>query len=137
MKRAYIHILLMFLVSQTLFAQDLEWNRFLHRDQTIYVPLGKISFADSVISYKVGTHSPKKIYQNPRKALGTPDYQDYYTPKFVSLGCQGSLILQFSDNGFMNLAGPDLYIFECGPSREAAKIELSTNGKILGTDWPS
>lgn len=31
----------------------------------------------------------------------------------------------------MNLPGNDLYIFEVGPTREAAKIEISQNG----TDW--
>ncbi len=31
----------------------------------------------------------------------------------------------------MNLAGNDLYIFEVGPSEEAAEVEISTNG----TDW--
>ncbi len=41
------------------------------------------------------------------------------------------LTVEFTDNGFMNLKGDDLYIFEVGPSREAAKVEISENG----IDW--
>jgi len=47
------------------------------------------------------------------------------------LGCGGSLTVEFTDNGFMNLPGDDLYLFEVGPSKEPAKIEISQNG----VDW--
>jgi outer membrane protein OmpA-like peptidoglycan-associated protein len=47
------------------------------------------------------------------------------------LGCGGSLTVEFTDNGFMNLPGDDLYLFEVGPSKEPAKVEISQNG----TDW--
>ena len=40
----------------------------------------------------------------------------------------GSITVAFTDNGFMNLKGQDLYIFEVGPSREEASIEISENG---------
>src|SRR5690606_13102842 len=36
-----------------------------------------------------------------------------------------------TDNGFMNLPGDDLYIFEVGPSKESALVDISENG----TDW--
>lgn len=95
----------------------------------VYFPLGKISFADSLIEYKVGSPSPIQKYRDSIQCLGEPNYMGYRTPNFVSLGCEGVLIVKFVDNGFMNLEGDDLYIYEVGPSRESAKIEISEDGK--------
>ncbi|AFL79795.1 outer membrane protein/peptidoglycan-associated (lipo)protein [Aequorivita sublithincola DSM 14238] len=101
------------------------------RYESIYLPLGKISFADSLVEFKVGSPASIKKYRDSFQCLHEPNYKNYQTPNFVSLGCGGSLTVKFIDNGFMNLPGDDLYIFEVGPSREAAKVEISQNG----TDW--
>lgn len=101
------------------------------RYESIYLPLGKISFADSLLEFKVGSPASIKKYRDSVQCLHEPNYKNYQTPNFVSLGCGGSLTVKFIDNGFMNLPGDDLYIFEVGPSREAAKVEISQNG----TDW--
>ncbi|WP_164905259.1 OmpA family protein [Aequorivita ciconiae] len=90
--------------------------------------MGKISFADSLVEFKVGKPAPIKKYRDSTQCLHEPNYTNYHTPNFVSLGCNGTLTVEFTDNGFMNLPGDDLYIFEVGPSRESAKIEISEDG---------
>src|SRR5690554_8198986 len=101
------------------------------RYESVYLPLGKISFADKLVEFKVGSPAPIQKYRDSLQCLHEPNYRNYQTPNFVSLGCGGILVVEFTDNGFMNLPGDDLYIFEVGPSRDSAKIEISENG----TDW--
>ena len=127
-------LILIFLIffGNTLFAQDETGRHYkIDRYKSVYFPLGKISFADKVVEYKVGNPAPIKKYRDSTQVLHEPNYTNYHTANFVSLGCGGVLIVEFSDNGFMNLPGTDLYIFEVGPSREAAKVEISENG----VDW--
>ena len=99
--------------------------------KSVYLPLGKISFADRVIDFKMGEPLPYEKYRDSSQCLHEPNYISYTTPTFLSLGCRGSITVAFTNNGFMNLPGNDLYIFEVGPSEEAAKVEVSTNGE----DW--
>ena len=96
---------------------------------TIFIPLGKISFADEVVKFDIGTPKPFKIFRDSSQALHEPNYTKYEKPDFVSLGCGGQLTLKFTNNGFMNLKGDDLYIFEVGPSKESARIEVSADGE--------
>lgn len=123
----------MFFVSQSfLFAQKGIGKLYrIDRYESIYLPLGKISFADKLIEYKVGAPAPIQKYRDSMQCLHEPNYKNYQTPNFISLGCGGSLTVEFTDNGFMNLPGDDLYLFEVGPSQEPAKVEISQNGK----DW--
>src|SRR5690554_3366070 len=101
------------------------------RYESVYLPLGKISFADKLVEFKVGSPAPIQKYRDSVQCLHEPNYRNYQTPNFLSLGCGGSLTVEFTDNGFMNLPGDDLYLFEVGPSKEAAKVEISQNG----IDW--
>lgn len=110
---------------------DLQKTYIINEDESIYLPLGNMSFADAVVSYTPGIPAPHPRYTNPERALGEPDYNHYKDDSFVSLGCKGQLILQFVDNGFINIEGDDLYFFEIGPSVESFKVEISSDGK----DW--
>lgn len=113
-----------------LFAQNTTGKHYkIDRYEKIYLPMGKISFADSLVEFKVGIPPPTKKYRDSIQCLHEPDYTNYHTPNFVSLGCGGSLVVEFTNNGFMNLPGDDLYIFEVGPSIEAAMIEISEDGE--------
>jgi len=118
--------------ANTLIAQ-IDYDNLYRTDNStsIYLPLGKISFADSVIDFKIGNPPPYERYSDITQCLNAPNYITYSSPTYLSLGCRGSLTVAFKDNGFMNLPGYDLYIFEVGPSKEAAKIEISQNG----LDW--
>lgn len=123
---------MLFISEGFLFAQKGTGKLYrIDRYESIYLPLGKISFADKLIEYKVGTPAPIQKYRDSIQCLHEPNYRNYQTPNFLSLGCGGSLTVEFTDNGFMNLPGDDLYLFEVGPSKEPAKVEISQNG----TDW--
>jgi outer membrane protein OmpA-like peptidoglycan-associated protein len=128
-----MHILFLLIVSSNLLiAQQVSGKHYkINKYRTVYLPLGKISFADKLVEYNVGHPAPTKKNRDSTQCLHEPNYVDYSTPNYVSLGCGGILILEFTNNGFMNLKGDDLYIFEVAPSRESMKIEISTNGK----DW--
>lgn len=79
----------------------------------------------------MGNPSPYKKYSDVSNCLHEPNYITYSSPTYLSLGCKGILTVAFTDNGFKNLPGYDLYIFEVEPSKEAAKVEVSSNG----IDW--
>lgn len=123
---------ILFISGNFLFAQKGTGKLYrIDRYESIYLPLGKISFADKLIEYKVGTPPPIQKFRDSMQCLHEPNYKNYQTPNFISLGCGGSLTVEFTDNGFMNLPGEDLYLFEVGPSKEPAKVEISQNG----IDW--
>jgi len=132
--RVFVTIIICFIsvFANLLFAQ-IDYKNLYKTDNStsIYLPLGKISFADSVVDFKVGNPPPYKKYSDTSNSLGEPNYITYSSPTYLSLGCKGSLTVSFTDNGFMNLPGYDLYIFEVGPSKEAARVDISSNG----IDW--
>ncbi len=97
------------------------------------MPLGKISFADKVVSFNIGNPHSREEFSNPAEALGEPNYTHYKVPRYVSLGCGGQLTLEFTDNGFIDMEGPDIYVWEVGPSEEDFLIEISKDGK----EWRS
>jgi outer membrane protein OmpA-like peptidoglycan-associated protein len=128
-----VHILFLLVISSNLLvAQQASGKRYkIDKNRTIYLPLGKISFADKLVEYQVGNPAPIKKNRDSTQCLHEPNDVDYKTPNYTSLGCGGVLTLEFTNNGFMNLKGDDLYIFEVAPSRESMKIEISTDG----VDW--
>ncbi len=132
LRSVFLLFIMLFISKGILFAQKGTGKLYrIDRYESIYLPLGKISFADKLIEYKIGSPAPIQKYRDSVQCLHEPNYKNYQTPNFISLGCGGTLTVEFTDNGFMNLPGDDLYIFEVGPSREAAKVEISQNG----TDW--
>src|SRR5690554_734511 len=126
----YIIIPFLLFFGTQLFAQHKTGKSHkIDRYDQVYLPMGKISFADKLVEFKVGSPAPIKKYRDSTQCLHEPNYTNYHTPNFVSLGCGGILEVEFTDNGFMNLPGDDLYIFEVGPSREASMVEMSENGE--------
>jgi len=99
------------------------------RGEPIYMPLGKISFADRVVEFIQGNPKALIDFTDPTEALGEPNYVHYRVPRYVSLGCGGQLTLEFTDNGFIDMEGPDLYVWEVGPSEESFQFEISKDGK--------
>lgn len=96
---------------------------------TVYLPLGDASFADEVVSNHPGEKAPEGIQGRPQYTLGVPDYTKPSAPGFLSLGCDGSVVLQFSDNILLDVEGPDLYVFEVGPAVEPTILAISYDGK--------
>jgi len=95
----------------------------------VFIPLGNVSFADTIINFKEGNPKALPEYSDPLAAVGEPDYQKYLDQSYVSLGCQGQITAIFKDNGFINIEGPDLYFFEIGPSTEAFQVEISSDNE--------
>lgn len=95
----------------------------------ICLPLGAASFADKVTSFKPGAKPSQAPFDNPASALGEPDYKSTNSPEFISLGCDGTLVLEFVDNVLVDVDGMDLYVFEVGPFVEETELSISADGK--------
>ncbi len=93
----------------------------------VYLPLGKLSFADTIIR----AYHPKLNVHELKNVLGPPDaIEDEGSDKITgiySLGKKGHLTVQFTDNALTNVNGPDLYIFEIGKI-EPTNLEISKDG---------
>ncbi|MCW5519102.1 OmpA family protein [Aureitalea sp. L0-47] len=126
----FFHIVLILLAANCFAQPEPRFNYTGSDGHRIHLPLGKVSFADSVVAFHMGFPRPLSIFRDSTQALNRPNYKGYKSPDFVSLGCKGSLVLKFNNNGFMDLLGPDLAIFEVGPARERASIEVSEDGMI-------
>ena len=95
----------------------------------ICLPLGALSFADRAVSFKPGDKPSKAPFDFPENATGEPNYRNTYSADFISLGCNGELITQFTDNILVDVDGIDLYIFEIGPVVEKTQLAISADGE--------
>ncbi|MGM0658762.1 MAG: OmpA family protein [Pseudomonadota bacterium] len=95
----------------------------------VFFPMGAVSFADEVVRFEAGDPAADDAqYSEAKRALGAPRYtQD--EDDFVTLGCGGELILRFTDNELIDVAGPDLYVFEIGPDTEPTALAVSRDGE--------
>ena len=93
----------------------------------ITFPNGKASFADRVVDFQVGSPAPSSpSYYDPNTALGVPSGSK--GTDNCSLGRGGVLTLEFVDNRLVDVGGPDLFIFEDGPSVERTLVDISPDG---------
>jgi OmpA-OmpF porin, OOP family len=99
--------------------------------RAICLPLGQLSFADVAVSFKPGAKPSRTPFDFPGSALGEPDYRSTTSADFISLGCNGELVAQFTDNVLVDVEGVDLYIFEIGPIVERTELAISVDGR----DW--
>ncbi|MBK8971300.1 MAG: OmpA family protein [Hahellaceae bacterium] len=95
----------------------------------ICLPLGALSFADEAVAFTPGKKPSKAPFNKARRALGEPNYRNTEVADFISIGCDGELILKFTDNVLVDVDGVDLYIFEVGPFVEKTELAISTDGK--------
>ena len=96
---------------------------------TVTLPLGELSFADSVHAFTMGDAAPQESARNPEAALAAPNYQGNNNDgSFTTLGCGGVLDLAFTDNALVDVPGPDLYVFEVGPDVEGTILAISVDG---------
>ena len=95
------------------------------------LPTQLAAFADEVIAYEPGIPGSIPEGEDPRAALGPPDYRvdRWDKPHAVTLGNGGSLTLGFSHEALVDVDGPDLFIFEIGPGIEAMTVDISADGK--------
>ncbi|NIU05780.1 MAG: OmpA family protein, partial [Gammaproteobacteria bacterium] len=95
----------------------------------VMFPMGEVSFADRVETYASGDPSPSDDHSVPEAALGVPDMAAHDNGGYLSLGCGGELVLGFEDNSLVDVAGPDLYVFEIGPDVEPTALAVSGDGR--------
>lgn len=131
-----IFVLCLIVFGQSLHAQfvpdTVALRKFykIGKSDKLFMPLGKLSFADRVVSFKKGDPVGTELYTNTANCLGEPNFVDYLKkPTYLSLGCGGQLTVEFTDNGFIDIDGDDLYFWEVGPSLEPFQVEISTDGK--------
>ncbi len=93
------------------------------RGPRVLLPYGAMSFADTA-RFEPNDWRSGESRSDPSRTIGAPDND------FVSLGCgPAHLIVQFTDNVLRDVQGPDLYVFEFGPQREATAVEISVDGR--------
>ncbi|MEJ6398412.1 OmpA family protein [Yoonia sp. 208BN28-4] len=98
----------------------------------VTLPQGDLSFADAVVAQTPGSGTITASAADPASAIGPPDYTgDNNGGTFATLGCGGTLTLQFTDNALIDLPGPDLHVFEVGPDVEGTALAISQDG----TTW--
>lgn len=98
--------------------------------RVIAFPAERAHWASEVVAYEVGSPAPIPEGQDPTTALGPRDYTPdvWSKPRAVSLGNGGSLTLKFDEGALLDGEGPDLFIFEVGPSVEAMHVDVSADG---------
>ncbi|HEV7231833.1 MAG TPA: OmpA family protein [Bacteroidia bacterium] len=128
LRHTFIILLLLAVCTASLMAQTAKEYKD-GKGGMVRLPLGDLSFADTVISYQPGDPAPMNDNQHPEDALGAPDWKGADNLGFVSLGCGGTLIVKFTNNALVNIEGPDLYIFEVGKFVEPTALSVSKDGK--------
>ena len=89
------------------------------------LPLGELSFADEVVLFAEGSPAARSKARNfPSFALGSPSRKQ----PSLTLGCGGVLVVRFTDNALVDVAGDDLYVYEIGPNVEATQVDISKDG---------
>ncbi|MDH3698110.1 MAG: OmpA family protein [Flavobacteriaceae bacterium] len=96
------------------------------RKEMVYLPLGNLSFADSIVSFQPGRPEGR----TPEKGLGPAQGDANARTDCAVLGIEGILTIFFKDNAILDVNGPDIYVFEIGKI-EPTNLEISKNGQ----DW--
>jgi len=76
--RTIVLIAVLLVLGPTLWAQKGTGKSYrIDRYSSIYLPLGKISFADSIVSFTIGDPPPLEKYADPLQSLHEPNYKNY------------------------------------------------------------
>lgn len=97
----------------------------------VIAPADRAAYAVDLVSFEPGR--PPAIIEgsNPREVLGAPNYTSNIRepPRALSLGNGGAIVLRLRGDPLVDAPGPDLFVFESGPSREAVEVEISADGE--------
>ncbi|MFC4350395.1 OmpA family protein [Fodinicurvata halophila] len=96
---------------------------------TITLPSGEISFADRVVRFEEGDPpSEREDARDPEAVLGPPDREEGGESAALTLGCHGSIVLEFTDNALIDAEGADLHVWEVGDDAEPTEVAISGDG---------
>ncbi len=98
--------------------------------QIVAAPADRGAYAARLVAFSPGRPPAIIEASHPLEALGTPDHTANIRepPHAVSLGNGGSITLELAGDPMGDAPGPDLFVFEAGPSREAVTVEISPDG---------
>lgn len=98
--------------------------------KAVSAPADRAAYAVELVEFTPGDPPALVEGSNPREALGTPDYTSNIRepPHSVSLGNGGAIVLRLVGDPLMDVPGPDLFVFEAGPSPEAVEVAISEDG---------
>ncbi len=97
---------------------------------SVAAPTDRGAYAARLVAFVPGRPPAIIEASHPREALGLPDHTANIRepPHAVSLGNGGSITLELTGSPLGDSPGPDLFVFEAGPSREAVSVEISPDG---------
>lgn len=99
--------------------------------KTFYFTTDHDPWADKVVSFMQGKPLPK-LGTKPAGAIGRPDFTNKKDgSKYVALGHDGQLVLEFTDNALVNGPGDDLVIFSVGTPPKPIEVSISVDS----TTW--
>jgi len=99
------------------------------RGNKVTIPGGALSCVTFLVDFKHGTPwTSDKRAMDPLKVLGAPDYNASRDENYVTLGCEGVIVVGFNVS-ITDGPGNDIYVFEIGPDVEATKVEVSNDLK--------
>mgnify|MGYP003648292461 FL=1 len=108
------------------FGEEAGFTYFGNRGKAVYLPLGKLSFADRVVAVDHPENKNTATY-----SLGEPDAYTTGMNSVMnvhSMGLKEQLVVKFEDNALVDVNGPDLYIFELGQI-EPTNLDISKDGE--------
>lgn len=95
----------------------------------ITFPRGDLPFADRVVRFEEGSpRTSDDSFRDPTTALAPPNYIPYDGTTAFTLGCRGSVVLEFVDSALVDVAGLDLHVWEVGPDIEPTNLAISKDG---------
>ena len=124
-------MLILFVSSIATAQKDMTFRT--NKGEKITIETGKIAFADWAWFEAAGTPALKETHlrRSPLAVIGAPNYnsQKKVSQNVCSIGCGGTLILQFKDNVLVDGPGEDLVIFEAGAVMEKTSVAISEDGQ--------
>ncbi len=110
-------------------------EKFVYDPDWSWLSMGRAAFADSVSLYDPGAPGedtggePDSALQNPAAVTGPPDFDG--NTGAAGFGSGGTIILQFTDNVFLDGPGPDLYFWMPDTVPEDIRVWISQDGRIF------
>ncbi len=112
---------------------------YFDRGDKIELSCGNKAFVTKRVLFNAGNPAPTSKAMTKTGPVGKPNYKSGKYSTYLSLGCGGSVVLEFGNVWLVDMSGVDLHVFEVGPAVEPMRLEISKDsyswinlGKISG-----